>query len=149
MIRAVLDTNVLASGIVGVAHPFSPPGELVRRWRRNGFALVVSEHILGELDRTFRKPYFAERISPEQRQRVMWAIRHIGEVTPITVAVTGVATHPEDDRILATVASSQAAYLITGDADLRALGMFGNARIVTASQFVMILDNALKIPPDE
>ncbi len=64
MIVAVLDTNVLASGIAGVSRPQSTPGEVLRRWRANTFTLVVSQPILDELIRTLTNPYFAARLSP-------------------------------------------------------------------------------------
>ncbi|CAN5710418.1 hypothetical protein BH23CHL4_BH23CHL4_29480 [soil metagenome] len=97
MIRAVLDTNVLASGIAGVRQVGSPPGEIIRRWRRRGFSLAVSDHLLGELERTLGRPYFATRITPLQMTRLLWTLRTHGELTPISVTVAGIATHPEDD----------------------------------------------------
>ncbi|MGN6483716.1 MAG: PIN domain-containing protein, partial [Thermomicrobiales bacterium] len=54
--RAMLDTNVLASGIVGLAAGASPPAEVIRRWGRREFALVLSDHVLDELDRAHTRP---------------------------------------------------------------------------------------------
>jgi uncharacterized protein len=59
---------------------------------------------------------------------------------PLTVSVSGVATHPEDDMILATALSAQADYLVTGDRQLQALGEFRGVRIVSPRQFVMVLE---------
>jgi uncharacterized protein len=50
--------------------------------------------------------------------------------------VSGVASHPEDDLILATAASGAADYLVTGDRQLLALGTFYEVRIVSARQFL-------------
>ena len=50
MIQATLDTNVLASGFLS---RLSIPGQLLLVWTRGMFELVVSEHILEELSRTF------------------------------------------------------------------------------------------------
>jgi predicted nucleic acid-binding protein len=65
VIRAVLDTNVLVSGLTGIELGASPPGIIVSRWlagRGAGpFELVVSPHILAELERTLTKPYFRTR----------------------------------------------------------------------------------------
>jgi predicted nucleic acid-binding protein len=60
--------------------------------------------------------------------------------TPITADVLGVATHPEDDLILATAVSAQADYLVTGDRHLLALGMFHGVQIVSPREFLTILD---------
>ena len=59
---------------------------------------------------------------------------------PVTAQVQGVATHPEDDLILATAISGNADYLVTGDRQLLALGSYGGVRIVTPRDFLAILD---------
>ncbi len=59
---------------------------------------------------------------------------------PITVTVQGVASHPEDDLILATAVSARADYLVTGDRQLLALGTFQGVQIVSPRDFVAILD---------
>jgi predicted nucleic acid-binding protein len=53
--------------------------------------------------------------------------------------VQGVASHPEDDLILATAVSAQADYLVTGDRQLLALGEYQGAQIVTPRAFATIL----------
>jgi predicted nucleic acid-binding protein len=60
--------------------------------------------------------------------------------TAITSPVSGVATHPEDDLILAAAVSAQADYLVTGDARLQALGSYQGVKIVTPREFVQILE---------
>jgi predicted nucleic acid-binding protein len=59
--------------------------------------------------------------------------------TPITVHVSGVATHPEDDLVLATAVSAEADYLVTGDRHLLSLGQYQGVRIVTPRDFAAIL----------
>ena len=122
MIAAVLDTNVLASGIAGFAHRASPPGQILRAWRHDLFELIVSEHILDELARTLQAPYFLRRLTHEQIAQVLVLLRSQGALTDITSQVHGVASHPEDDLILATAASAKADYLVTGDGKLQRLG---------------------------
>ena len=57
--------------------------------------------------------------------------------------VRGVATHPEDDYILATAVSGSADYLVTADAQLLKLGVFQDVQIVTPAAFLNILDAEL------
>lgn len=140
MIRAVLDTNVLASGISGVRQPNSAPGELLRRWRRRTFILVFSEHLFRELERTLGKRYFASRLSLGQIDRFLATLRTQGEITSVSGSTRRIATHPEDDLILAAVASAQVDYLVTGDRQLQALRCFGRAEIVSPAEFITILD---------
>ena len=139
MIVAVLDTNVLASGVAGIARPESTPGELLRLWRAKAFTLVVSEPILAELVRNLTNSYFASRLSPADINSALVRLRTESRVQPMTVQVSGVATHPQDDAILATALSARSAYLVTGDRPLLARGAYGGTRLLTPRQFLAVL----------
>lgn len=142
MIRAVFDANALVSGIAGFLLLTSAPGELLRRWRSGDFVLVVSPHILSEVERTFRKPYYRARFSVQQVQAAIELLRVQATVTPITVAISGVATHPEDDLVLATAVSAATDYLVTGDHKLQTLGAFGGVTILSPRRFLDLLQQA-------
>lgn len=62
MITAVADTNVLASGFVR-SDPAAVPVQFLDAWRARAYTLVVSDHILTELARTFEEPYFSRRMT--------------------------------------------------------------------------------------
>jgi putative PIN family toxin of toxin-antitoxin system len=139
VITAVLDTNVLASGVAGSLLPESIPGGLVCAWRAGAFSLVVSEHILSELTRTLATPYFRTRLSLGQVARAQRLLRRRATIVSLTAQVTGVATHPEDDLVLATAVSGKAQYLVTGDRKLQELGSYEGVRIVSPRAFLDIL----------
>jgi predicted nucleic acid-binding protein len=61
------------------------------------------------------------RITLEDVDRVGRLLDQTAERTPISVEVVGVATHPEDDVILATAVSADVDYLVTGDVQLQRL----------------------------
>ncbi len=130
MIIAVLDTNVLASGFVGEDKPESTPGELIRRWRSGSFILVTSEHILTELAGTFTDPYFIQRLPAVTNADALDSLRIDAFVQPVTEIVSGVASHAEDDVVLATALSAGAEYLVTGDKELRQLGACGGTQLL-------------------
>ncbi|MCD6028134.1 MAG: hypothetical protein K0S78_308 [Thermomicrobiales bacterium] len=130
MIVAVLDTNVLASCFVGEDKPESTPGELIRRWRSGSFILVISEHILTELAGTFTDPYFTRRLPAPRIAEALDSVRIDAVVQPLTVAVSGIASHAEDDVVLATELSAGAEFLVTGDKELRQLGAYGGTRLL-------------------
>ncbi len=140
MIAAVLDTNVLASGIVGIVRLESTPGELLRRWRANAFTLVLSEPILAELIRTLTNPYFAARLAPSEVTDTLRRLHGEAHLQPITERVSGHATHREDDVILATALSAKADFLVTGDRGLHAIRVFQGVRVVSPREFLAILD---------
>jgi uncharacterized protein len=136
MTRATFDANVLASGFV---RPHGPPGVLLRAWQAGAFTLIVSEPLIDETERTLDKPYFAARLTRAQRANTIALLRAEAVVTPLTVTVTGVATHPEDDLVLAAAVSADADYLVTGDTKLQRLGTFEGVRIVSPRQFLDLI----------
>lgn len=136
MSTAVLDTNVLASGF---ASRTGTPGWLLLLWTYEVFELVVSEPILAELARTFEKPYFRRQLTPPQRAADMALLRDEGTLTPITVEVSGVATHAEDDLILATAVSAEVDYLVTGDRRLQSLESYRGVTILSPRAFLDVL----------
>lgn len=139
MIVAVLDTNVLVSGFparTGV------PAMILDAWRQRTFRLVVSETILEALAETWQDPYWRARFAPEDSAEAISLLRAEATVTAITVEVAGVATHPEDDLILATTVFAGATVLVTGDRRLRALGQFRGVAILTPREFHELLTKA-------
>ena len=132
------DTNVLASGFVRT-NPQSPPVQLVDAWRAQLFILLVSEHILAELARTFEEPYFSTRLTSTQRTADISLISDEATITPITAQVHGVATHFEDDLVLATAVSAKANYLVTGDTKLQQLGTYEGVTILSPRAFLDML----------
>jgi uncharacterized protein len=141
VIRAVLDANVLASGLVGLLKADSVPGEIFRRTLTNALVNVTSEAILREVERAISKDYFRRALIDTDLQSILAALRRRSVVVPITFTVSGVASHPEDDLVLATAVSGDADYLATGDKQLLTLGTLRSIRIVSPRRFLEILDD--------
>jgi putative PIN family toxin of toxin-antitoxin system len=138
MIRAVLDTNVLASA--AIAHPGTTLATILDDVVADRFDLAVSEHILVELRRTLATPYYAARITPAAAARYVQLLISLGITVRITTPVSGVATHPEDDPVLATALSARADYLVTGDLRLRdRVPSFQGIPLVSPAEFLDIL----------
>lgn len=133
MIVAVLDTNVLVSAFP--AHG-TVPAMLIDAWRQGVFHLVISEHILEELAEAWKDPYWQARFSSTDSTAAIALLRSDAIMTALTVAVAGVATHPEDDLILATAVAGAATYLVTGDRKLRAVGTFQSVTILSPRAFL-------------
>jgi putative PIN family toxin of toxin-antitoxin system len=141
VIVAVLDTNVLASGFIGEDKLDSTPGELVRRWRVKGFTLVLSEHILAELADTFTDPYFTRRLSASAIADALASLRLDATIQPITVKVAGIASHAEDDLVLATALSARTKYLVTGDKPLLERVAYRGTLLLSPRQFLAVLES--------
>jgi putative PIN family toxin of toxin-antitoxin system len=137
VIRAVIDTNVLASGFVIAG---TPPDLLIRLWLAGGFVLVYSDHVVDELARTLLKPYFRSRLTPEQRASNIGLLPAFGVWTPLTVPIHAVATQPEDDLILSTAVSGRADYLVTGDGPfIRRVPTYQGIQLISPRDFLTIL----------
>lgn len=137
MRRAVLDSNVLLSGFLSEA---GVPGQLLLAWMAGAFELVISEEMFAEVARNIVKPYFRRRLTLQQIAADLGMLAAEARVTPITVTVSGVATHPEDDRILETAVSAQVDYLVTGDGALRRrLDVYRSVQLLTPREFLAVL----------
>ncbi|HEX5417268.1 MAG TPA: putative toxin-antitoxin system toxin component, PIN family [Chloroflexota bacterium] len=141
MIRVPIDTTTLASGFV---RPGPPPGRLIAAWEQRSFTLGTAEPLIAEVSRTLTKPYFARALSGEQVHRYVELLRHEAAVTPIKVRVAGIATHPEDDVVLAAALSGEAQYLVTSDHGPLRLGSYRELLIVSAVQFLAMLPGLIQ-----
>jgi putative PIN family toxin of toxin-antitoxin system len=142
LIRAVFDANVIVSGFPVIG---GLPGVLLDRWRRDEFGLVLSDYILDEIARAWTDPYWSRRINPVEAEDALRFLRRFAEIVPVTVDVSGIASHAEDDMVIATAVSAEAEYLVTGDKELQGVRRHRGVRILSPREFLAILDNQ----PDE
>jgi putative PIN family toxin of toxin-antitoxin system len=105
VIRVVLDTNVLASAALTSTGPLA---RILTGALDADFALIIAPIIVAELERTLRKPYFAQRRGSERISQYIARLEAVAESVAITSVVAGVATRPEDDAILAMAVSGTA-----------------------------------------
>lgn len=122
-LRAVLDTNVLLSGI---AYPGSVPGKLIVAWRHGALEVVLSEYILDELRRVLPKLAHRHGLNANEIDDLIDALSiQVELVEPEAVDEPELAD-PNDQPVLGTLIAAlhgaQAEVLITGDPALLALG---------------------------
>jgi len=109
-------------------------------WLAQRFELIVSDHIIGELVKTLDSTYFSTRVSIRNRSVFLANLDALATIAPLLRVVEGIATQPADDLVLAAALNSNADYLVTGDRALLALGTFEGTRIVSAADFIAMLD---------
>ena len=114
--------------------------ELQQRARDSAFQPVVSPYILGEVVDAWSEPYWRRRIAPADVPGPLLAIDEIFEVINVPSVVAGVAPHTGDDAVLAAALVGQVDALVTGDRQLLELRAYQGVRIVTARQFLELLD---------
>lgn len=64
-------------------------------------------------------------------------------ITPLTAIVQGMATHPEDDLVLATALSGNAQFLVTTDYKFISLKQYRGVLLITAHEFLATLPGLL------
>jgi uncharacterized protein len=138
VISAVLDTNTIVSAAIV---PQGIPSQILQAGRSQQFLWITSTVIIDEVIRTLHRPRIQRKyqVSAADVDRMRELLERETIVSLLSVQVQGVATHPEDDQILATAVSVQADYLVTGDQQLQRLGSFQGVTIVTPRRFLEII----------
>lgn len=130
--KAVLDTNVVVSGIFfgGV------PGAVLEAWTDGAFELVVSSDIFDEYRRT------CERLGSSHPgltyRRIL--IRLIGDATlaPDVDSDGAITRDPEDDKFM-LCAHESGADVVSGDRDLLDVSGWGGVQVYTPRAFLQKL----------
>jgi putative PIN family toxin of toxin-antitoxin system len=131
-LRAVVDTNVLVSGLLG-----GTATEVMRRWRAGTFDLMLSTEILTEYEAVLNRAKFklpswvVHELLDYIRARAEW-------VAPTTVLSVEIRD-PADAKFLQAALDGKADLIITEDKDLLDLGGFQQIRIVPPWEFLALL----------
>jgi putative PIN family toxin of toxin-antitoxin system len=136
--RAVLDTNVLVSGLLS---DHSPPRQLVDAWLDGRYVLVTSLYQVAELNHVLSYPRIANRLrlTDADVDLILAALLSQGEVVAGALQLPGVTRDPKDDPLVACAVEGGAAYLVSGDGDLLDLDEYEGVRVVPPGEFVEIL----------
>jgi len=136
--RAVLDTNVLISGLITEG---GPACQAVDAWLENKYTLVISLYLVQEITAVLSYPRIRARIRLDEREleAIVAALLSQAEVTPGRLHMPGATRDPKDDAIVACAIEGNADVIVSGDQDLLALGDDKGVRVVTPRQFVEML----------
>jgi len=135
MIRAVLDANVVVSGVLsGKGYP----GRILAAWRDEQFHLVISEAILEEIGRVLRYPRIATRHQWNDAQLRVFIedLTHVAILTPGELTLSAIAEDPSDNRYLECAVEGDADYIVSGDHHLLNLAHYRGIEILTPRSFV-------------
>lgn len=135
--RVVLDANILISGI---AFSSGLQSRIIDLHGAGAFDLLVSRQLVDEVTRALARSEFARRTEDGYRTKISTVLDDV-EWVAVDDVTTGIATHPEDDLILATAALGNADVLVTGDKQLLKLGRVEGVRIVDSRTFLELLDD--------
>ena len=134
--RAVLDVNILISALLSRR---GAPAQLITRWLAGEFELVVSDALLGELERALGYPKLRSRIPTPEAQRFVGALRRSACMVVDPNVVPPRSADPDDDYLLA-LAAGASALLVSGDRHL--LDLSERFPVRSSQQFLETLDEA-------
>lgn len=136
--RAVIDTNVLVSGLLWHGAPHA----LLAQVRAGRLILVSSPALLAELENVIGRAKFDAILtrSNTSRERTLSELRQLAEMIEPPPLPQPVCRDPDDDHALALALAAQADLIVSGDDDLLTLGRFQGIPIVTPAQALQQID---------
>lgn len=115
--RAVLDPNVL---IASLLFRTGAPAEIVTRWLAGEFELVVSQSLLGELERALRYPKLRQRIPTAEAHHFL-ELLEVGSVAAADPPLPPRRSADPGDDYLIALAEATSSLLVSGDRHLLSL----------------------------
>ena len=136
MLRVVIDTNVIVSGILSRT---GAPAELLNAWRERRFLLLSSRAIVAEVNAVLHYPHRRNKyhLSDEEINLTITLLEHDALLVAGDADVAGsVPADPKDEMFLACALGGQADAIVIGDHHLLDLGVFRDIPIINARQFL-------------
>ena len=134
--RAVLDTNVLISGVIATGVPH----ELLVKGFEREYQIVVSVETLTEFRETLLKYPEHSHMTEREVQQEVELVRYYSEFVDPQENITAVEADPDDDKFLEAAVAGGVDYLVSGDGHLLDLDSFRGIDIVEPRTFYDRLD---------
>lgn len=133
MIRAIIDTNVLVSGIFWSG----TPARILEAWGNGRFSMVISPEILLEYTRVIGE--LAAK-KPIDTKAIIDRITLGSEMVAAPRFKKQACEDPDDDRFLECAVAGKVPYIASGDKLLLKLHPFGNIQILKPAAFLAALE---------
>ena len=133
MIRIVFDTNVIVSAILFAG---SMPRRAIELALTKG-TILISTALYEEMNRVIVQDRFDRYVSRRQREGFLDLLIRESEHIEITESIQ-VCRDPKDDRVLELAVCGNAAYIVTGDADLLVLNPFRGIGVLRPADFLRV-----------
>ncbi|MBI5964417.1 MAG: putative toxin-antitoxin system toxin component, PIN family [Chloroflexi bacterium] len=133
--RVVLDTNIFISAILG-----GRLGVIIDEWRAGKFKLIITEEIAREYLDVINRPKF-KIPQIEILTTTEYLLQNAEFVTPVEEILVIVAD-ATDNKFLEAADAGNVNFIVSGDHHVLELGSFREIPILTAKEFIDLL-NAL------
>lgn len=137
-IRAVIDTNILVSGIIS---PKGAPRKIVDLAKKEVFKAATSISINHEILSVLHRPHIYKKYNlTEETIDDISAFLYEGTIlTEDRYAVSKVKNDPEDNKFIACALEGEADYIVSGDDHLLRLKHYRGIQIVDVHGFLKVL----------
>lgn len=132
--NAVLDTNVLVSGLL---NPNGAPGRIADSLRTGQLIPVIDDRILDEYIRVLRRPCFERYFSKLDREHLIDYLTHNSEYIIATVRCNDLPD-PHDAPFIETALTAQVP-LVTGNQKHFPSDKTQNGKVYTPAEFTALL----------
>jgi uncharacterized protein len=134
-VRAVLDTNVLLSGLFWRGAPHA----LIEQARAGVLTVISSPSLLAELAEVINRPKFQAILdrSNTDPEEMLADLQRLVEITDPPPLPAPVSRDPSDDAVLALAAAAGVDLIISGDADLLTVGSYAGIPITDAAEAII------------
>jgi putative PIN family toxin of toxin-antitoxin system len=129
--RAVLDTNVLISGVIATGVPH----ELLVKGFNHEYQIVVSKATLTEFRETLLKYPERFHMTENEVQQEVETVRYFAEFVDPQEDIAAVEADPDDDKFLEAAVAGDVDYLVSGDGHLLDIESFRGIDIVDPRAF--------------
>lgn len=133
MLRVVLDTNILVSGLLYSGRP----RKLMDLAVEGRIEVVSSPEMIDELRRVLSRDKFG--LAKEEQKSMMDFVIRLSRIIFVRSRFK-VATDAGDDIVVNAAYDGEAAYIVSGDKELLELKQFGKIKIVRVSEMLRVLE---------
>lgn len=136
MLRVVIDTNIIVSGVL--SHT-AAPAQVLNAWRDRLFLMITSPAIVAEVKAVLQYAHIRKKynLTDEEIDQVVSLLEHAALLVPGMADVAGsIPADPKDEILLACAVDGQADLIVTGDHHLLDLLAYQNTMIMSARQFL-------------
>ncbi len=135
IIRVVLDTNILVSSLLFGGEL----SKIVDIWLKGKIIPLISPETFKEFQKVLTYPKFS-LTEKEIKMIIEEYILPFFEVVEPKESISGICNDPDDDKFLVCALSGNAEYIISGDKKLCSLKKYNGVKIITAREFLRILN---------
>lgn len=140
-LKAVIDTNVIVSAVIGKSTTFS---RIYNAFVNNLFTPVLSPPLQEEILSVIRKPRIRKYFRAEEIRRFKELIK-VDTILVTPAKKVSLCRDAKDNIILEAALEAKADFIVTGDNDLLALKPLFDIPIINPRQFSDILNKMGKI----